>query len=168
MKILQLHVDYVEYYPVNKEIKESEENIIKEKKRYDETVVILISVEKDDDDKNIIQNFVKEVKIYLDKIKCDSILLYPYSHLSSNLESPKASYDLLKKIEKELIENLSGIKINRAPFGWTKELNLKIKGHPLAENSKTFIKNQENENQDFNSIIPNKNEINLSSSLLLH
>ncbi len=32
MKILQLHVDYVEYYPVNKEIKESEENIIKEKK----------------------------------------------------------------------------------------------------------------------------------------
>jgi threonyl-tRNA synthetase len=164
MKILQLHVDYVEYYPVNKEIKESEENVIKEKKRYDETVVILISVEKDDDDKNIIQNFIREVKIYLDKIKCDSILLYPYSHLSSNLESPKASYDLLKKIEKELIENLSGIKINRAPFGWTKELNLKIKGHPLAENSKTFIKNQKNEDQDSNSIIANKNEMNLSST----
>jgi threonyl-tRNA synthetase len=164
MKILQLHVDYVEYYPVNKEIKESEENIIKEKKRYDETVVILISVEKDDDDKNIIQNFIKEVRIYLDKIKCDSILLYPYSHLSSNLESPKAAFDILNIIEKELKENLNGIKINRAPFGWTKELNLKIKGHPLAENSKTFIKNQENENQDFNSIIANKNEINLSSS----
>jgi threonyl-tRNA synthetase len=164
MKILQLHVDYVEYYPVNKEIKESEENIIKEKKRYDETVVILISVEKDDDDKNIIQNFIKEVRIYLDKIKCDSILLYPYSHLSSNLESPKAAFDILNIIEKELKENLNGIKINRAPFGWTKELNLKIKGHPLAENSKTFIKNQENENQDFSSIIANKNEINLSSS----
>ena len=164
MKILQLHVDYVEYYPVSKEIKESEENIIKEKKRYDETVVILISIEKDDDDENIIQNFIEEVKIYLDKIKCNSILLYPYSHLSSNLESPKAAYDLLKKMEKELIENLNGIKINRAPFGWTKELNLKIKGHPLAENSKTFIKKTENENQDFKSDLDNKNENNISSS----
>ena len=89
-------------------------------------------MEKDDDDKNIIQNFIKEVKNYIDKIKCDSILLYPYSHLSSNLESPKTAYDLLKKIEKELKENLNGIKIKAAPFGWTKELNLKIKGHPLC------------------------------------
>ena len=57
-------------------------------------------MEKDDDDKNIIQNFIKEVKIYLDKIKCDSILLYPYSHLSSNLESPKNAFNLLIKLKK--------------------------------------------------------------------
>ena len=51
----------------------------------------------------------------------------------------------MNKIENKLKENLEKTKINRAPFGWTKELNLKIKGHPLAENSKTFIKKNESE-----------------------
>ena len=30
--------------------------------------------------------------------------------------------------------------VNRAPFGWTKSFNLKIKGHPLAEHAKTIQK----------------------------
>jgi threonyl-tRNA synthetase len=155
MRILQLHVDYVEYNPINKEIKEAEDNILKEKQRIDDTVVILISIEKNDNDEQIIKDFIKEVKIFIEKIKCDSILLYPYSHLSSNLESPTNAYNLLTKIEKELNENLKDIKIKRAPFGWTKELNLKIKGHPLAENSKTFAKKQEREvnNIESNTII---------------
>jgi threonyl-tRNA synthetase len=51
----------------------------------------------------------------------------------------------LNKIENKLKANLEKTKINRAPFGWTKELNLKIKGHPLAENSKTFIKKNESD-----------------------
>ena len=151
MRILQLHVDYVEYNPINKEIKEAEDNILKEKQRIDDTVVILISIEKNDNDEQIIKDFIKEVKIFIEKIKCDSILLYPYSHLSSNLESPTNAYNLLTKIEKELNENLKDIKINRAPFGWTKELNLKIKGHPLAENSKTFAKKQEREEREVNN-----------------
>src|SRR3989337_1638815 len=33
--------------------------------------------------------------------------------------------------------------VNRAPFGWTKSFNIKIKGHPLAEQSKTFQKKSE-------------------------
>ena len=31
-----------------------------------------------------------------------------------------------------------GIAIARAPFGWTKTLEFKVKGHPMAENSKLF------------------------------
>ncbi|MBA3977929.1 MAG: threonine--tRNA ligase [Nitrosopumilus sp.] len=140
MRVLQLHVDYVEYYPVNTEIKEAEDGITKEKKRIEESVVILMSIEKDDNDELIIKDFINEVKIYLDKIRCDSVLLYPYSHLSSNLESPQNAYNLIRKIEKELKESLGDVRVTRAPFGWTKELNLKIKGHPLAENSKAFTK----------------------------
>lgn len=30
--------------------------------------------------------------------------------------------------------------MNRAPFGWTKSFNIKVKGHPLAENARTFQK----------------------------
>ena len=143
MRILQLHVDYVEYYPISKEINEAESETIKEKKRIEDTVVILMSIERNDNNESIIKDLVNEVKTYLDKIKCGSILLYPYSHLSSNLETPSEAYSLLLKIEKNFKENLGYEKVFRAPFGWTKELNLKIKGHPLAENSKAFTKKEE-------------------------
>jgi len=145
MRILQLHVDFVEYRPIDKEIKEAEDNISKEKKRIENTIVILMSIEKNDNDEQIINDFIKEVKVYIEKIKCNSILLYPYSHLSSNLESPKEAQIILNKIENKLKANLEKTKINRAHFGWTKELNLKIKGHPLAENSKTFINKNESD-----------------------
>lgn len=142
MRILQLHVDYVEYLPTNKEIRDAENNISKEKKRIEDTIVILISIEKNDNNDQVINDFIKETKAYSEKIKCYSILLYPYSHLSSNLESPKEAFDLLNILEKRLKEESDNLAINRAPFGWTKELNLKIKGHPLAENSKTFYQKE--------------------------
>ena len=148
MRILQLHVDYVEYYPISKEINEAEPETIKEKKRIEDTVVILMSVEKNDNNESIIRDLINEVKTYLDKIKCGSILLYPYSHLSSNLETPREAYNLLLKIEKGFKENLGDVKVFRAPFGWTKELSLKIKGHPLAENSKAFTKKAEDEDSN--------------------
>ena len=142
MRILQLHVDYVEYLPTNKEIRDAENNISKEKKRIEDTIVILISIEKNDNNDQIINDFIRETKAYSEKIKCYSILLYPYSHLSSNLESPKEAFNLLNILEKRLKEESDNLAINRAPFGWTKELNLKIKGHPLAENSKTFYQKE--------------------------
>jgi threonyl-tRNA synthetase len=158
MRVLQLHVDFVEFYPIKTEIEGAEPDIIKEKKRFEESVVILISIEKDDNDKSIISDFVKEVETYLGKIKCDSVLLYPYSHLSSNLASPEGAYELLKIIEKELKEHIKGITVSRAPFGWTKELNLKIKGHPLAENSKSFTKTDK-------QTVDNSNKANLNESV---
>ncbi len=123
-------------------------------------MVILISIEKNDNDELIIREFLNEVKDYLGKIKCDSVLLYPYSHLSSNLESPQNAYNLLKIIEKELKEKLKNVKVTRAPFGWTKELNLKIKGHPLAENSKAFTKKGGGRIGGEDMMIANSNQIN--------
>ena len=38
------------------------------------------------------------------------------------------------------MSNQSDIKINRAPFGWTKTLEFRVKGHPMAENSRSFRK----------------------------
>lgn len=164
MKVLQLHVDYVEYYPVNTEIKEAEPDIVKEKKRIEESVVILISIEKNDNDELLINDFINEVRLYLDKIKCNSVLLYPYSHLSSNLESPENAYNLLRQIEMELRVNLKDVKVIRAPFGWTKELNLKIKGHPLAENSKAFTKKEKGMTDGINQINQSEGDPILSTS----
>lgn len=142
MRILQLHVDYIEFIPVQKEIADAEtipQNQIRTKNRIEETVVALISIEKGDDE-TLIDELIKEVRNYLERIKCKSIVLYPYAHLSSNLEDPKNALRIFKEIEEKFKHLRSDVIINVAPFGWTKELNLKIKGHPLAENSKVFIK----------------------------
>ncbi|VFJ12330.1 threonine--tRNA ligase [Candidatus Nitrosocosmicus franklandus] len=141
MRILQLHVDYIEYHPVSKEISDAESLTINEKQRLEDTVVILMSIEKGDD-RSMIMDIVHEINDYLSKIKGKSILLYPYAHLSSNLETPSKSFRLLIEIEKALNESLSqsGITVSRAPFGWTKSLEFKVKGHPMAENSKSFHK----------------------------
>lgn len=141
MRILQLHVDYIEYFPVSKEITDAESLKFNEKQRLEDTVVILMSIEKGDED-TMIFDIVSEIKDYLEKIKAKSVLLYPYAHLSSNLESPKKAFELLIKIEKSLFQaySQSEITINRAPFGWTKTLEFKVKGHPMAENSRSFYR----------------------------
>ncbi|MGN6347510.1 MAG: threonyl-tRNA synthetase editing domain-containing protein, partial [Candidatus Nitrosocosmicus sp.] len=161
MRILQLHVDYVEYLPTNKEIRDAENNISKEKKRIEDTIVILISIEKNDNNDQIINDFIRETKAYSEKIKCYSILLYPYSHLSSNLESPKEAFNILNILEKRLKKESYNLAINRAPFGWTKELNLKIKGHPLAENSKTFYQ-KESEMTIVNEVAETNKDVSIS------
>ena len=144
MRILQLHVDYIEYFPVSKEIADAETLTLNEKQRLEDTVVILMSIERGDEDSMIV-DIAAEIKDYLEKIKGKSVLLYPYAHLSSNLESPDKAFNLFVKIEKELRQmfNQSDITINRAPFGWTKTLEFKVKGHPMAENSKSFHKKKD-------------------------
>src|SRR5206468_860379 len=80
----------------------------------------------------------RELKTYGETIKCDNLLIYPYAHLSSDLASHSSAQALLISIEKHG-RHFFGT-VNRAPFGWTKSFNIKVKGHPLAENARTFQK----------------------------
>jgi threonyl-tRNA synthetase len=141
---LQLHVDFVEYLPVKKEIDDAEPLSTHEKERIEDTVVILTSIEKGDDE-TLIEDFIKENLDYLKKIKCNSILIYPYAHLSSTLEPPKSAYKLLIQLEDALRRSSETIVVKRAPFGWTKELEIKVKGHPLSENSRFIGKKNTDE-----------------------
>ena len=75
-----------------------------------------------------------EVRKYLNAVKSEKILIYPYAHLSSNLAPPKEAFDILKLFEDTARKLLPDV--HRAPFGWTKAFNIQIKGHPLAENAK--------------------------------
>ncbi len=160
MRILQLHVDFVEYLPVKKEIDDAEPLLKNEKERIEETVVILISIEQGDDE-TLIGDFIKETLEYLQKIKCNSVLIYPYAHLSSALEPPKSAYKLMIRLENALRKSTDTIVIRRAPFGWTKELEIKVKGHPLAENSRLIVrKNPEGHIGPSVGIAPSKSEIN--------
>jgi threonyl-tRNA synthetase len=136
MRILQHHSDFIEYTPIEKEIRNAEEA---EKKtvRYEDIVVLFTAIEKDDDN-SVAKKAIDEVKVSLDVIKSNKILIYPYVHLSNNPAPAELALSVLKEMEKHAKE--IGIETYRAPFGWNKQYSLKIKGHPLAEQSKMFTK----------------------------
>lgn len=140
MRFLLLHADFIEYQPISKEIQTAEDIPSKSSKKIDEVIVALVAVEKDDDE-SLIDEVGDELKAYGQMIKCDNLLIYPYAHLSSDLADPSIAQSLLNSIE-EKSRNLFQT-VNRAPFGWTKSFNIKIKGHPLAEQSKTIKKKSE-------------------------
>ena len=137
MRILNLHSDFIEYEPISKEIKDAEENISGSKVRFEDLVVTFIAIEHGDDE-SIAKAAVDEIKKYLDTVKSKRLLIYPYAHLSSDLASPKYAYELLKLTEK-MTKDMK-IYVSRAPFGWTKAFNIKVKGHPLAESAKVLTK----------------------------
>ena len=135
--MLQLHSDFIEYEPITKEIKDAEENISGSKVRFEDLVVTFIAVEHADDE-SVVKAAVDEIKKYLDTVKSNKILIYPYAHLSSDLASPKYAYELLKLTER-IVKDMK-VHVNSAPFGWTKAFNIKVKGHPLAESAKVLTK----------------------------
>jgi threonyl-tRNA synthetase len=55
--------------------------------------------------------------------------------LSKNLARPEVAGKVLEKTEKAL----KGFKVTRAPFGYYKEFELKVKGHPLSELSREIV-----------------------------
>ena len=128
MKILLLHVDYIEYEVKQKAIENAEE-IEKKKDRMDECLVAFLSIEKGDNAKA----GVKEIKDVASTLKVNKIMLYPYAHLSSNLAPPEEAMKVLNEME-ELLKKEYEVK--RAPFGWYKAFRLSCKGHPLAELSR--------------------------------
>ncbi len=135
MKILSLHVDYINFRPLKKALKNAAELSEKEKKgqKVGESLVILIAVEKGDAVKESVKKLVENVADIAKQVKIKTVVLYPYAHLSSNLASPEIAEEILKESEKELEKKF---KVVRAPFGYYKEFELKVKGHPLSELSR--------------------------------
>jgi len=163
MKILSLHCDYIKFKPLKKALKNPQEISKEDEKGHEvkEPLVILTAVEKSDEsNKNIISEYVKNVKELASQVKAENIVLYPYAHLSSSLSNPDFALKVLEDAEKELNKefrdgnslslklgdkkettNLSKkekFKVVRAPFGYYKEFELKCKGHPLSELSRVI------------------------------
>jgi len=132
MKILQLHVDWIEYEPIKEEIGLAE-SIEKKKVRFENILVLLTTVEREDGE-NEARKAMEEIKSSLSALGINKVLIYPYAHLSHKLADPLLSLQILKKMEEYGRE--LGIEVYRAPFGWSKRLSFSIKGHPLAEQLK--------------------------------
>ena len=135
MRLLQLHAEFMEYEPIEEELNDAEKNILKSKIRLESLIVVFVSVEKGDN-KITIEKAIEEIKSYSENLKVNRLLIYPYSHLSSHLASPKYAFDIIRELETKSRKIIN--EVNRAPFGWTKSFNIKVKGHPLAENFKVI------------------------------
>lgn len=132
MRILQLHSDWIEYEPVKKEIKDAED-AEKKASKLEDVLVLFTCVESGDTEK-IGKSAVEDTKKFLDNLKANRVLIYPYAHLSGNLAQPKVALDVMKSMEKHA--KSLGIETFRAPFGWCKRFSISVKGHPLAEQSR--------------------------------
>ncbi|NCN86246.1 threonine--tRNA ligase [archaeon] len=142
MKTLNLHVDYIEWEGLKKALKSmddlSEEEI--KKQRVEETLVIMTAVEKTDSLK-MMDEYLENIKTIASQVGAKNIVLYPYAHLSSDLGKPELAVEFLKTAEKRLKEE--GVNVFRAPFGYYKTFEMKVKGHPLSELSRNIKGNEE-------------------------
>jgi len=134
MRILQQHLDFIEYEPKEKEIASAEE-AERKKYRYEEIVVLFTSVEQGDNDE-VARKAIEGTREFLGKLKVNRIIIYPYAHLSQSLARPREALDVLKAMERYALE--AGLETYRAPFGWNKAFQIKVKGHPLAEQSRLY------------------------------
>jgi threonyl-tRNA synthetase len=134
MRILQLHSNFIAFTPIAKEIAIAEEAEKKEN-RVEEAVVLFIAVE-EGDDAAVVQKAIDDAHAFLHKLKVNRILLYPFAHLSSNLAKPAEALKIVKTMEAQAKQ--AGIETYRAPFGWNKQFTISIKGHPLAEQARSY------------------------------
>jgi len=150
MKTLNLHVDYIRFKPTKKAIKSIPDLSEKDQgeKEVKNALVVMTSVEKSDFNiKEVVKKLVENVKDISKQLKVSNILLYPYAHLSSNLASPKLAEEILLESEKALKK--AKFKVTRAPFGYYKEFEMKVKGHPLSELSREIKVEGSDDEEDY-------------------
>lgn len=167
MKFLSLHVDHIRFKPLKKALKKIEDLTEKDKKGHEskEALAILMSVEKVDKNVDeVVKEFVKHVKDIAGQVKAENIVLYPYAHLSSNLASPELAVEVMKKADKELRKDFEVV---HAPFGYYKEFEVKVKGHPLSELSREInIEGGKEEKYDEKQLLREISKTKLDSSKL--
>ena len=135
MKILQWHCKKFRYKVTKPAMKTIPENRDDEEKEFENAIIVLTCVEKNDSPETG-RNAIIAAKKQMDEVKASSIVVYPYAHLSSDLSLPSVAITILKEMEGFAKEK--GIEVWRAPFGYYKEFDAHVHGHPLAELSKTI------------------------------
>ena len=98
----------------------------------DEALLILASVEKQDESRldNTAEKAVGEIAKLANQLKVKTIVIHPFAHLFAEMSSPETALKTLKLTEEGLVRR--SFNVIRTPFGWFNTLELKAKGHPLS------------------------------------
>ena len=67
-------------------------------------------------------------------MRCEDVVIYPYAHLSNELETPNGAMKVLD-LMCDILDKTE-LNIERVPFGWYKSFSLSCKGHELSELSR--------------------------------
>jgi threonyl-tRNA synthetase len=137
MRVLLIHSDYIEFEAKQKAIKTAQD-LVEKTGGAKNALVCFMAGEKADEanPESVVKQLVKEITDLYGKVKAESIVLYPYAHLSSDLSKPQTAQNMLDMA----CELLRGdYNVVRAPFGWYKGFTVKCKGHPLSELSRTIL-----------------------------
>lgn len=140
MRVLFLHVDYLEYEVKEKALKDAPDVApSKRRGRVEEALVAFVSAEKRDEANPAAaaRAAAQHVVEVAGQVHTKRVVLYPYAHLSSSLASPGAAQEVLATLEKELVSQ--GLEVHASPFGYYKSFRVAVKGHPLSELSREIV-----------------------------
>ena len=140
MRVLFLHVDYLEYEVKAKALK-SIEDIPESRRRghVDEALVCFITAEKRDEanPKAAAKAAADNIRDVATQVQTKRVVLYPYAHLSSSLAGPGQAQEVLAALEADLLA--AGFEVHASPFGYYKSFKISVKGHPLSELSREIV-----------------------------
>lgn len=134
MKLLLLHSSFIEY-KANKKALDSAEKPLKDKERIEDCLVVFNASEKGDSQnlESVIKKMDKEIRDVAEQVQVNKIVIYPWVHLTSKPGNPEDA----QKVQEKIAEKLSdSYEVHKSPFGWYKEFQIHVKGHPLAELSR--------------------------------
>ena len=140
MRVLFLHVDYLEYEVKQKALKSAADlPESMHRGRMEEALVCFLSAEKRDEANpaGAAKAAAANVAEIAGQVHTKRIVLYPYAHLSSSLAEPGAAQRLIASLEKELVAG--GFEVHASPFGYYKSFKVAVKGHPLSELSREIV-----------------------------
>ena len=141
MRILELHCDYFYQKPRSKALK-SMGGLSDEEKggyRVENALVVFVTVEAGDDS-SVAKRAASDIEKNFREVKAATVYINPYAHLSNDLARPDKAQQLLYELWQEVRKFSPDAK--KGVFGYYKEFELKCKGHPLSELSKTITSEQ--------------------------
>lgn len=132
MRMLMLHVDHFRCQLTEKGRSPLVEDGIPAVTDVEDALVVLTSVEKDDeaDPTLVAQRGAKEIAAIARQVKAKTIVLHAFAHLFAQLSSPQTAVAVMDATRGLLEER--GYIVHRPPFGWFNTLEIKAKGHPLS------------------------------------
>ena len=141
MRLLLIHSDFIEYEAKKKTSVAEETTLLQD--RAEDALAVFCAVEAVDEEdlEGVVEQALAEIGLVADKLSAETIVIYPYAHLSSELSRPDAAVWALRALETGLAG--MGFTVKRAPFGWYKAFRISCKGHPLSELSKTILPSDE-------------------------
>ncbi len=139
MRTLLIHAKHFWYKARQKAIAEAEPpEQAPHEASAENALVVFTTVEAGDSEnpEQIVEEAASDVIDVAKKVGAETIVVYPYAHLSNKLAPPGEAVKILRMLAEKIGEQWT--RVIRAPFGWYKEFKIHCYGHPLSELSRSY------------------------------